>query len=215
MLADFEILDRALNLEIINRGIRENLLARVALAYLWGEDALNSTRFASIFEHGTDADLQFIASVFWSVRGDEITAEQRDMIRAFWSKCVARSEGSAIPPKDTLSALCRLTSFLKTADNEDRKLLEAVAPYVYVQHNVYEFVDELVRLVEVSPDGVSAVLRKMTELRIPDFDYKDQLRKLLEILLSKGKRNEVIFHAERMRALPGMQEIFDRATREQ
>jgi hypothetical protein len=108
-----------------------------------------------------------------------------------------------------------LACFLDTADEEDRRLLEAVAPYVYVQHNVYEFIDELARLVEVSPDGVSSVLRKMTELRIPDFDYQDQIRNLLESLMTKGKRNEVVFHAERMRTLPGMQEIFDRVTRVQ
>jgi len=33
--------------------------------------------------------------------------------------------------------------------------------------------------------------------------------------MTKGKRNEVVFHAERMRTLPGMQEIFDRVTRVQ
>lgn len=86
------------------------------------------------------------------------------------------------PSKDALSALSRLASFQQTADGEDRALLEAVAPYVYIQHNVYEFIDELIRLVEASPDGVSAVLRKMTEARIPDFDYQDQLRNLLEPL---------------------------------
>jgi hypothetical protein len=120
-----------------------------------------------------------------------------------------------MPSKELLSSLSRLTGFLETADGEDRRLLETVAPYVYVQHNVYGFIDELVRLIEVSPDGVSAVLRKMTELRIPEFDYQDQIRKLLESLVLKGKRDEVVFHAERMRTLPGMQEIFDRVTRAQ
>lgn len=215
MLVEFEILDHALDLEITNREIRESLLARITSAYLWGEEALNSSRFVSIFERGTNADLQFIASVFWSVRGSEITGDQRDLIRAFWSKCVARSAGISPPHKDLLSALSRLACFLETADGEDRRLLEAVAPYVYDQHNVYEFVDELSRLVEASPDGVSAVLRNMTELRIPDFDYRDQIRNLLETLMTKGKREEVVFHAERMRTLPGMQEIFDRATRTQ
>jgi hypothetical protein len=138
--------------------------------------------------------------------------DQRNLIRAFWSECVARSEEIPTVPKPLLSALSRLACFLDTADEEDRRLLEAVAPYVYVQHNVYEFIDELACLVEVSPDGVSSVLRKMTELRIPDFDYQDQIRNLLESLMTKGKRSEVVFHAERMRTLPRMQEIFDRVT---
>lgn len=215
LLVESEILDHALNLEMPNRAIRENLLARVASAYLWGEEDLNSSRFAAVFERGTEADLQFIASVFWSVRGTSVTEDQRELVRAYWSKCIGWSKRSPTPPKDLLSTLSRLSCFLLTADGEDRDLLEGVAPYVYVQHSVYEFVDDLARLVEISPDGVSAVLRKMTELRIPDFDYQDQIRNLLESLVVKGKRDEVVFHAERMRTLPGMQEIFDRVTRAQ
>ena len=215
LLVGSGVLDHALTLEMPNRPIRENLLARVASAYLWGEEELNSSRFAAIFDGGTDADLQFVASVFWSVRGTAVTEDQRERIRAFWSRCIDGTERGSMPSKELLSALSRLAGFLESADSEDRRLLETVAPYVYVQHNVYEFIDELVRLVEVSPDGVSAVLRKMTELRIPDFDYQDQIRKLLESLVVKGKRDEVVFHAERMRTLPGMQEIFDRVTRAQ
>jgi len=215
LLVESEVLDHALNLEMSKRAIRENLLARVASAYLWGEEDLNSSRFAAIFERGTEADLQFIASVFWSIRGTPVTEDQRELVRAYWSKCIGWAQGSPKPPKELLSSLSRIACFLLTADGGDRNLLEAVAPYVYVQHSEYEFVDELVRLVEVSPEGVSSVLRKMTESRIPMFDYQDQIRNLLETLITKGKREEVLFHAERMRMLPGMQEIFDRVTRAQ
>jgi hypothetical protein len=106
-----------------------------------------------------------------------------------------------------------LTCFLSTADGPERELLEAVAPYVHVGHNAYEFVDELVRLVEASPDGVSVVLSKMIQARVPDFDYKDQLKSLLGALAEKGKKQDVISHAERLRSLPGMQELFNRLTR--
>jgi uncharacterized membrane-anchored protein YjiN (DUF445 family) len=104
--------------------------------------------------------------------------------------------------------------YLSRVEGPERELLEAVAPFVYVGHTVYEFVSELVRLVETSPDGVNAVVRKMIEKRIPDYDYKDQLKKLLRILVEKGKRQDVISYTERLRVLPGMQEIFDGLTRE-
>jgi len=95
----------------------------------------------------------------------------------------------------------------------ERELLETVAPFVYVGHNIHEFVSELRRLVETSPDGVNAVVRKMIEKRIPDYDYKDQLKTLLHTLVEKGKRQDVISYTERLRMLPGMQEIFDSLTR--
>jgi hypothetical protein len=106
-----------------------------------------------------------------------------------------------------------LSCYLSSADGSERELLETVAPFVYVGHSTYEFVSELQRLVEPSPDGVSAIVRRMIEKRIPDYDYKDQLNKLLRTLAEKGKRQDVISYTERMRMLPGMQEIFDSLTR--
>jgi hypothetical protein len=62
--------------------------------------------------------------------------------------------------------------------------------------------------------GVNAVVRKMIEKRIPEYDYKYQLKKLLLTLVERGKRQDVISYTERLRLLPGMQEIFDSLTRE-
>jgi hypothetical protein len=62
-----------------------------------------------------------------------------------------------------------------------------VAPYVYVGHAEYTFIEELLHLSDVSPDGVSAVLGKMLAMRAPDFDYKDQLKALLRKLADNGK----------------------------
>lgn len=100
-----------------------------------------------------------------------------------------------------------------SVQGSERERLETVAPFVYAGHNIYEFVCDLQRLVEASPDGVSAVVGKMIEKRIPDYDYPDALKKLLHTLVEKGKRHDVISYTERMRLLPGMQEIFDSLTR--
>ncbi|HET6180257.1 MAG TPA: hypothetical protein VFE61_25270 [Candidatus Sulfotelmatobacter sp.] len=54
----------------------------------------------------------------------------------------------------------------------------------------------------------------MIEKRIPEYDYKYQLKKLLLTLVERGKRQDVISYTERLRLLPGMQEIFDSLTRE-
>ena len=62
--------------------------------------------------------------------------------------------------------------------------------------------------------GFYAVVRKMIEKRIPDYDYKDQLKTNLLTLVEKGKRQDVISYTERLRLLPGMQETFDSLTRE-
>jgi len=58
--------------------------------------------------------------------------------------------------------------------------------------------------------GVSSVLGEAIKLRIPSFDFEDRLKSLLLRLAKKGK--DVILYAERLRSL-GMQDVFDRVTR--
>ncbi len=147
------------------------------------------------------------------VRGEKLSAEQKQHVIAYWDLCLKWSRALSQPPATLFSLLSMLSCYLSTADGLERGLLETVAPFVYVGHNIHEFVSELRRLVETSPDGVNAVVRKMIEKRIPDYDYKDQLKTLLHTLVEKGKRQDVISYTERLRMLPGMQEIFDSLTR--
>ena len=60
----------------------------------------------------------------------------------------------------------------------------------------------------VSPDGVSAVLGKVLEAHASFYDYKDRLRNLLERLVEKDKKQDVISYAERLRGLKGIPELF-------
>jgi hypothetical protein len=213
LLAEPGIIDRALRYELKGEA-RKKLVERIAAAYLWGDESLESPRFTYIFKVSNIEDLETIARVFWMVRGEKLSTEQKQRVIHYWDRCVKWSRGLPQPPETLFSLLSMSSCYLSRVEGPERELLEAVAPFVYVGHTVYEFVSELVRLVETSPDGVNAVVRKMIEKRIPDYDYKDQLKKLLRILVEKGKRQDVISYTERLRLLPGMQEIFDGLTRE-
>ena len=213
LLNDSCVFDRALKYELEGRGGREKLLERIAAAYLWGDESLESARLAFIFESGRLEDLETITRVFWMMRSGSLTAENRERVGRYWRRCIEWNRRSPEKSPKLLSSLSMLSCFLASADGPERELLEGVAPYVHLGYNAYEFVNELVRLVEDSPDGVSVVLGKMIQTHVPDFDYLDQLKILLEALLKKGRRQDVISHAERLRSLAGMQEIFDRVTR--
>jgi hypothetical protein len=207
------IIDRAMRYDLKGEA-RRKLMERIAAAYLWEEEPLDSPRFAYIFEIGHVEDLETIARVFWMVRGEKLSEEQQQRVIQYWDRCVKWSQGLPQPPAALFGQLTMLTCYLNRVEGPEKELLEAVAPYVYVGHNIYEFITELHRLVETSPDGVNAIVRKMIEKRIPDYDYKDELKKLLHTLVEKGKRQDVIAYTERLRMLPGMQEIFDNLTRE-
>jgi hypothetical protein len=213
LLVEPGVLDRALGYDLKGRGGREKLLERIAAAYLWGDETLESPRFSFIFERGNIGDIETVTRVFWMVRGDKLLKEHRDRIIEYWERCIVWGRQFSVPPIRLLSSLSLLTCFLTTADGRERDLMEAVAPYVQVDHHGYEFVDQLVRLVHASPDGVSAALGRMIKASVPDFDYNDQLKALLRALADKGKKEDVISYAEILRGLPGMQELFDQLTR--
>ncbi len=159
-------------------------------------------------------NLETVTRTFWMVRGQTLSDEQKERILQYWTSCIARAKKLPETPTQLLSSLSMLTCYLATADSQDRELLEAVAPYVHFGHFAYEFVDQLVRLVEKSPVGVSAVLGKMIEGGVPEFDYDDKLKTLLRILAEKGQKQDVLLYAERLRSIPGMQRLFDELTRD-
>jgi len=212
MLAEQGVLDRALGYELKARNGRERLLERIAAAYLWGEEELESSRFKYIFNTKRVEDLDEITRTLWTARDSDLGGQQKQRVIAFWDRCVTWSQVLAKPPAQLFSSLSTLTCYLPTADGRNRELLEVVAPYVHDGYNADSFFKELVRLVELSPDGVSVVLGKAIETRIPSFDFEDHIKSLLLGLAEKGKKTDAIQYAERLRSL-GMQDIFDRLTR--
>jgi hypothetical protein len=209
LLVEQEIIDRALGFDLKGRGGRGKLLEWMAVAYLYGEETLDSARFQAIFGKGTTEDLEAIVRLFWMFRGRELTAEQRNRILQFWSRSIEWTRQCREIPTELLEALALMASFLETADGEQRSLLESVAPYVLSSHNTYEFTADLLRLAKTSPDGVSSVFGIMIEKRIPDFDYEDRLKNLIRALAQNGKKGDALRYADRLTTLPGMQELFD------
>jgi hypothetical protein len=83
-----------------------------------------------------------------------------------------------------------------------------VAPYENVDYNYDFFLEELERLVDVSPAEVSFVVKTFLESYVPDYDYEDKLKSILTKLAQHGKRNDAIAFAEKLRHLPGMIQFY-------
>jgi hypothetical protein len=211
LLAEQGVLDRSLRYELKGRNPREKVLERIAAAYLWGAESLESSRFSYLFETGHASDLEVIVRVFWSVRDSDLSALQKERILEYWNRCVTWSRNLAKAPATLLSALSTLSVYVTTADGKERELLEAVAPYVHDGYNSHSFFEELGRLVESSPEGVSNALGKTIDAHVPPFDFEDRLKLLLLKLADHGMREDVIRYAERVR----MQDVFDHLTRKQ
>jgi hypothetical protein len=208
LLNKHAILERALRLELTPRKARERIVERIALAYLWGDESLDSPRFSYLFEEGQIEGLQDVSGFFYGGGREELTEEQIERILCFWEKCVVLAQGLAEPPKSLLSELSRLTCHVTTLAEREVSLLLAVAQYVGVGYNADNFIEELDRLVEQDPENVSLVLGKVLETYEPDYDYEDRLKKLLIKLAKSGRQEDALFYADRTRKLPGFDQLF-------
>lgn len=208
LLLEHGVLDRALRLSLKGRRARERIIERIALAYLWGDELLDSPRFSYLLESGRFEDLEDAISFFSSIRGQKLTADQIERILCFWEKCVVWAQTLPKPPKSLLSALSRLIRYVTTFGDREIRLLMAVAPHVKVGYNADNFIEELDRLIEQDPAKVSSVLGKVLEAYVPDYDYEDRLQKLLIKLAESGRREDVLLYADRIRQLPGIDKLF-------
>lgn len=214
LLLDGGVLDFALRQESKGRHAREKIVERIALAFLLGDEELDGPRFLYLFETGNVDDLEEATEFFWRVSNQEMSSAQVERILAFWNRCVVLSQAMTEPPAKLLSKLGRLSCYIKLVEDRERDWLLAVAPYVHVGHNVNNFIEELDRLVEVSPANICIVLGKVLETFVPSFDFQDRLKSLLEKLWKLGHSNEAISFANQLRHLPGMAQIFSKLTEE-
>jgi hypothetical protein len=208
MLREAGVIDNGLRMELKGRETRKKLVEQVALAYLWGDETLDSPRFSYLFASGLVEDLEDAAWFFWSIRGDTLTDAQTEKIIDFWERCMLWAKKQKTPPAKMMSSLGHLTWSMKNAAGRNRDLLLAVAPYMHVHHNTYELLEELARLVDANPAEVSEVLRKLIETGDLTYDYEDRLRTLVKRLAALGRRADALEYCDRLRNVPGMFQLF-------
>ena len=211
LLRDAKVLDDALRSDMKGRHTRVGLIERLALGYLWSVEPLDSPRFAYLFDRDEPSDLELMSRFLSGIPRESLTSEQTSLIEDYWRRCVRWAEGRLPPPAGLLSSLSGLATFLETAD-ESSDLLKAVAPYVHVHHNAYEFICELHRLVGVSPAEVCRVLEVFLDTHESYYDYQNKMQTLVRSLAGHGFRTEAISFCQRLHSVPGMEALYNDLT---
>lgn len=208
LLVEHGVLDRALNTDLKGRQARERLIQRICLAYLWGDEQLNSPRIELLFHPEKIDDLKEAVEFFWSVRRQELTPEQVEMVMKFWSKINDWVARLPEPPKQLMSSLSRLICYVENISDIEKQLLLAVAPYVSIGYNADHFIEELDRLVGSFASEVSAILGKVLESHKPTYDDEDRLKNLIHKLYDMDHKEDALVYADKLRHLPGFIEFF-------
>ncbi|MCZ6803137.1 MAG: hypothetical protein O7D86_04185 [Proteobacteria bacterium] len=213
LLVDTGVLDRSLRMELKGRHTRENLIQRIAVAYLWQEETLDGPRFDYFFEANRLDDLEDASDFFWSVSNQDLDQVQINQILTFWDHSITWSQTLDEPPVKLLSSLGKLSCYLETIDDNTLNLLLTVAPYVHVGHDADRFIEELDRLADTYPGEVSPVLGEVLKTYKPHFDYQDRLKSLIRKIANHGVDEKIaaIAYVDKLIALriSGMRELLE------
>ena len=210
LLASNGILGAGLHAKLEDRHSRERITEWVCLAYLWGDETLDTPLMGHIFAGGAD-DLLNAAEFFWGLRGDELKPEQVERVLAFWAKSLEWANSQDDTLANLLSRLSRLAPYLKTLDERAKALLAGVVPYVHTDYSTDQMIEELARLADSNPAATVELLERMFEANTPNYDMDDKLKGLLHKLAGMGHRAAVLRCIEKLRkTLPGMVEFYMR-----
>jgi len=210
LLVKSGVIDRALRQQLEDRSTRERLVERITFAYLWGDEELDSKRFTYLFETEQVEDLENATVWLWSIKEEKLSTVQINRILQFWDRCILWSSTIAKPPEKLLSTLSRLTCYLQSLTDKEKDWLLAVAPYVRVDYNSDFFLEELERLVDVSPTEVSSIIHAFLNSYVPDYDFENRIESILTKLVQHGMRKDVIGFTEKLRHIPGMIQLYER-----
>src|SRR5262249_3941642 len=128
LLSSNGILDAGFKAKFEDRHSRERITEWVCLAYLWGDESLDTPLMAHIFACGA-VDLQNAGNFFWQVHGEILRLEQIERVLAFWEKCLVWSKVQSEAPANLLSGLSRLAPYLTALDERAKGLLLGVVPF--------------------------------------------------------------------------------------
>jgi hypothetical protein len=210
MLAARDIFARALDIELEDRQGRERVIEWIALAYLWDDEELEAPVIEKVFSSGAK-DLEIMSNLFWVVRRDSLSEEQKAKVLAFWDRCNTWSHTQTRSQGHLLSRLARLAVYLDTLDEAGVKRLLNVVPFVHIDHATDFTVKQLARFVEAKPAETAQILEAMLQASSPRHDFGGELQKLIESLVALGQRDAAVRCVEMIgKTLPNALEVYKR-----
>ena len=208
MLRDQGIVDLVLSLETPGEQGRAKLIERMALAYIWGDDNLESTRLVWIFEHGSKEDISKIVQWFWNISGHQLEAAQSTRVMAFAYRCIEWIDADIQVRSHLLVDLVHLAPFISALKQEEIQFLEKVAPASADERGAEDFFQELLRLLPLNPSAISNIFEMSLSAGIPSSDYNGTIRRILEALVAHDQRPKAIGCAEKLRQIDGVREFY-------
>jgi hypothetical protein len=182
---------KALDTDFDNEHLRERLIQHLVIAYLWDDEQLADSQglLAGLVAGGTSSDLHKAVTYLWMQRG-ALEADQRERVLAFW-RCMVAVCGEKGDPTEEERALvidlAKLVSHVDSLDSEAVGWLQVSIDQFRTEQDAWFLIEDLHRLVGVSPLEVGAVyLHMLGNGMYPTFDPK-HIIPVVEILYERGE----------------------------
>jgi hypothetical protein len=198
MLRHANVPSRALQMPQVSGSGRERLVERIAVAYWWGQESIDSEAMKYLFSEIAIEDLAELLSTTsrWSTA--EPTQVQRD--RAILLAQEAAKFGLESPGtrKRILAEAAKFIKFLPSVSTSDLEWLLPASAFASHYHGAYDFAESLDRLASESPEEVGQLLEAFLAQYQPSYDYQDRLQSVIRKLNSAGQRHVAIRVLDRL-----------------
>jgi len=193
---------------------RARLMERLALAYLWGDEAIDSGNFKHIFTLDHVGDLKEMSDFLGRAHSDQLEEDQVERVFVFWEKSTEIIGDAIKEPTEAISlllaSLSKLSCYVKGIDERLFPLLEAVAPFAHTSYNTNTFIKALTNMVEVTPQKVLLLLNALLTNYKPNYDHKRNLEYLVNRLFVLDCQTEAIKVANQLRHLPRFIRLYEK-----
>lgn len=189
VLKQADIPRRALNLNELEGSARERLIERIALAYIWGDEALDSLVISEMFSDSRLDDLMELASTVARWSDETLKPEQTSRAKDLAKALVEFGAHEPVARKRILAAASRFIGFVRQPADDDMPWLLSVAPYAHGSHGDDDFLEALDKIVAEDAQRALEIFEVFMRDYTLGYDYRDRLQGLIRKLDSAG------FHA--------------------
>lgn len=144
------------------------------IAYFQGREDINQEDgiLKWLLARGNAEDLNDLTWFVWTLRGSE-ERPSNEKILVLWKVISDSADPNNDEGRAMLSRLSMWSVFISELDAQSMELLLKLAPFADKGHNAYIVVEELKRLVDKYPQGVSDILLRMMSGSAPTYQQED------------------------------------------
>lgn len=185
-LQSAEIPRLALGMDEISGSRRERLLERIALAYMWGTEALDSVLMLEMFEPHRLEDLTELVSTVARWADESLGQEHIDRARSLASTVVNALATEPERGKQLLSAASKFIGYLPVITDEDMTWLAPSAKWAHLGYSGDSFLEQLDKHATSESEKVMELLKAFLESYELSNDFRGRLHSIIRKLNSAG-----------------------------